>query len=411
MRYLELVSKVSSASVDDMRAATSSNFAKKSSVYLSGYTSGCFARFPRLASHLANLATKLLLRPVLTNSLQTSLSRWTLITTSLFFISSGDTVAQPTGTSYPTAPTISSAPLAPEKRELLNKLFRFDLTYDERVDISEKLCPQALTTSSPDPDLAKSAVLVTEASLATELLFERSTESGINEVSSISFVLAMHANRALLQHRQPRFPSATAGFLAPMPNDRPRAVRVEGKLGSDILALVPATRECGVQAVALCPSTFKPPNTLLRAPYKLKGARAIINLKADGLYSPPKDAIGVITASLMASPPLRLPEKWRSSSKGSTTLSAEVKHSDNAALPANLPQFITIDSLPFYASIEARVDVGSEQSALRTARKRINLDISPIIIKAQEHLFIEKTEFSVEGGECYLISSWVEGTV
>jgi hypothetical protein len=64
---LELVSKVSSASVDDMRAATSSNLSKKSSVYLGGYTSGCFARFPRLASHLANLATKLLLRPVLTN--------------------------------------------------------------------------------------------------------------------------------------------------------------------------------------------------------------------------------------------------------------------------------------------------------------------------------------------------------
>jgi hypothetical protein len=62
---LELVSKVSSASVDDMRAATSSNFAQQSSVYLSGYTSGCFARFPRLASHLANLATKLLLSPVL----------------------------------------------------------------------------------------------------------------------------------------------------------------------------------------------------------------------------------------------------------------------------------------------------------------------------------------------------------
>jgi hypothetical protein len=62
---LELVSKVSSAAVDDMRAATSSNFAKESSVYLSGYTSGFFARFPRLAWHLANLATKLLLRPVL----------------------------------------------------------------------------------------------------------------------------------------------------------------------------------------------------------------------------------------------------------------------------------------------------------------------------------------------------------
>jgi hypothetical protein len=62
---IEPVSKISSAAVDEMRAATSSNFAKKSSVYLSGYTCGFFPRFPRLASHLVNLATKLFLRPVL----------------------------------------------------------------------------------------------------------------------------------------------------------------------------------------------------------------------------------------------------------------------------------------------------------------------------------------------------------
>jgi hypothetical protein len=42
---------------------------EKSSGRRSGYTSGCFARFPRLASHLANLATKLLLRPVLLSPL------------------------------------------------------------------------------------------------------------------------------------------------------------------------------------------------------------------------------------------------------------------------------------------------------------------------------------------------------
>jgi hypothetical protein len=62
---LEVVSKISSAAVDDMRAATSSNFAKKSSVYLSGYTSGFFARFPCLASHLVNLATNLFLKALL----------------------------------------------------------------------------------------------------------------------------------------------------------------------------------------------------------------------------------------------------------------------------------------------------------------------------------------------------------
>ena len=62
---LELVSKVSSATGSAMRAATSSVFAKKSSMYRSGYTCGFFARLPCFASHLAALATKLPLRPVL----------------------------------------------------------------------------------------------------------------------------------------------------------------------------------------------------------------------------------------------------------------------------------------------------------------------------------------------------------
>jgi len=56
---LEPISKIPPAAADDMRAATSSHFPKKSSVYLKGYASGFSARFPRLASHLLILATKL----------------------------------------------------------------------------------------------------------------------------------------------------------------------------------------------------------------------------------------------------------------------------------------------------------------------------------------------------------------
>ena len=62
---LEPVSKVPSATTDDLGAAPSSVFTKKSSVYPSGYTSGFFARLPRLAPQLVGLATKVLLRPVL----------------------------------------------------------------------------------------------------------------------------------------------------------------------------------------------------------------------------------------------------------------------------------------------------------------------------------------------------------
>ena len=62
---LEPVSKISSAPAGGMHAADSLNLAKQPAVYLSGYTSGFFARFPRLASYLVNLAMKLFLRPVL----------------------------------------------------------------------------------------------------------------------------------------------------------------------------------------------------------------------------------------------------------------------------------------------------------------------------------------------------------
>ena len=65
LKMLEPVSKVPSATTDDLGAAPSSVFTKKSSVYPSGYTSGFFARLPRLAPQLVGLATKVLLRPVL----------------------------------------------------------------------------------------------------------------------------------------------------------------------------------------------------------------------------------------------------------------------------------------------------------------------------------------------------------
>ncbi|MFO0417106.1 MAG: integrin alpha, partial [Pseudomonadota bacterium] len=64
-KLLEPLSKISSAPFVDMQAATSLSFAKKSSVHLRGYTTGFFARFPQVAEHLVNPATKLFLRTVL----------------------------------------------------------------------------------------------------------------------------------------------------------------------------------------------------------------------------------------------------------------------------------------------------------------------------------------------------------
>lgn len=62
---LELVSKIFSAAVHTARSATRLQFAKKFSVHPRGYLCGFSPRFPRLAAHPTNLATKLLLRSVL----------------------------------------------------------------------------------------------------------------------------------------------------------------------------------------------------------------------------------------------------------------------------------------------------------------------------------------------------------
>jgi hypothetical protein len=57
------VSKISSASVGDMRAATSSNFGEKFRSISQWIHLRVFARFPRLASQLVNLATKIFSKP------------------------------------------------------------------------------------------------------------------------------------------------------------------------------------------------------------------------------------------------------------------------------------------------------------------------------------------------------------
>lgn len=64
MKYQVVVSKISSATVNDMRAATSASFAKKFLSASRWIRLRFFARFPRLASHFFNLATSLFLRPV-----------------------------------------------------------------------------------------------------------------------------------------------------------------------------------------------------------------------------------------------------------------------------------------------------------------------------------------------------------
>ncbi len=62
---IEPISKVCSATDADIGAASSSAFTEKSSMYLSGYTSGFSARLPRLTPNLSILAANRLLRWVL----------------------------------------------------------------------------------------------------------------------------------------------------------------------------------------------------------------------------------------------------------------------------------------------------------------------------------------------------------
>jgi hypothetical protein len=312
---------------------------------------------------------------------------------------------------YTSDSVIPAQELSAETRTKIVALINEQETPVERKKTLKSLCTQTITSLSPDTALAKKAIVETKASVATEILFEKSSDASGTMIDSFSFLVDLSPYRVFAQHRRPRFPSDSAGFSIPLSKDVARAARFEGVLGADIFALVPPLKECGIQSIALCARRYEKGDRLIKAPYSLKKVRVLVDGKAEAILAPPTNTAGKVRVSLRGSSNVELQSPAFRETVGSQTISARLafKHSREPA--QSTPSFLPLTIFPFTAVFESRADLGSEALALKTSRKLVSIDVSLFELTEKLDLLVGNSETSIEGGECYLVTQQIEETI
>jgi hypothetical protein len=247
--------------------------------------------------------------------------------------------------------------------------------------------------------------------LAIELLFHRAADVSASFIDSFSLIVEFSPTRVLMRHMRPRFPSDLPGYSAPLSSEATRPVRIEGEMGADLFMLIPPVRECGVQALAICPRRFEKIARLLAAPYELKKMRLLLNAKADAVLAASGDTSRKVMVSVLGSQGTSLPSEWFKSVSGPQTLSVTQSVSHDLKSTDPQPSFEVIDTLPARASVESRVDVGTDAHVLHSTRKRTSIEVSTIELPKMPNLLVGRSPLSVEGGQCYLLAQWSEESV
>jgi hypothetical protein len=186
----------------------------------------------------------------------------------------------------------------------------------------------------------------------------------------------------------------------------------EGKLGTDMLVLIPSTKACGVQAVVLCPRVYQHPDRLVASSFTPRAARLLYTAKADGLAA---SALGTseapetgrVMASIQGNKNVVLPSQWFVVGNDNRNPAATIKHSIARQDPRALPPF-TAMQLPHLISLQSRLDFGSQTSVLRTATRSTTVEISEFPVSNLDSVQVRNSLFTVEGGTCYLVAQWGE---
>ncbi len=323
-------------------------------------------------------------------------------------VAMGEDVSRSTLRSYPASALITSQPLASEKRGILEQLFLPEISAPALKNRDLKLCPHTLMRQEPVDDSTKKGLAEVITAVTAEVRFRREGEKTGIEPDHFSVFVEFSPSRVFLQHLAPRFPSDGAGFTVPMAESSTRPLRLEGKFGGDVLALVPPLRECGVKSVALCPRRYTKNDELLAAPYVVDTIRPLVKLKADGLYAPPSGIVGKVMTSLLGTPGVALPTTWFSATSGNGTLSQTLEFTTPRDAHNSPQSSLPVTTLPLHLAVESRVDLGREEGSVRTVSKRLIVELSSFALSELRDLEVGTSELTVAGGTCYLLSQWSE---
>lgn len=301
---------------------------------------------------------------------------------------------------YPTVPHLTAAPLDEFRQNILTEIIDAKISGTDIPEALDKICPHEITRQSEIPKSVAEAVVVTQSDFAVETKFSYTGNSSKTHIESYSILMDFEPHRILLRHSNPRFKSQKMGFYVPFPRDFVRPIRLEGTLSADMLVLIAPTRECGVQAIAMCPRQYAYRDKLLLSPYQLVGARAFLDAKADGILSVSEEGHHKVMTSIRASENIPLPSRWSTYKSGDHLLESTISIKDTVA-----STFQPINSLPVQMAVESRVDMGTPNKSLRTAFNRTTIEMSEMMISDRDELRVGKSNLHVEGGKCFLITA------
>lgn len=319
--------------------------------------------------------------------------------------------AQAPEVGYPTSQAIVAAHLDNARRSTLETFINGKLAVADYEKARSKICPLNVSRSPLNDESMKSSVIETKVDVVTEFLFERNIGASSTLPERFSFLVDFSKTRVLIQHLSARFATDAAGFSVPLPLDLTRAVRLEGKMGADLLVMIPPVRECGVQAVMFCPRQYEKVDRFVASPYTLKSWRALVDAKADGVISAPEGAQTKVMTSLRAAGPIQLPQEWFSVAAGSRTITTTKTFQHNRSQKESLPAFSPITELPTIAALESRVDMGSDVAPLRSASKRVTVEVSKFTLVDKPGLGLGRSVLAVQGGDCYMLAQWSDEIV
>lgn len=309
--------------------------------------------------------------------------------------------------SYPSSPVMEAISLAPARRDLLLTLTTMPIRtkLKERLSVREQLCPDSISRSDPSKALLKAALTVVESSMHTEVLFEKRPGTGADTAADrFSILVDLGKADVLIRSSTPRFSTEVAGVSISYPSERTRNIWLEGKDGTSFLVLVPSIANCSIHSVMICPRIFDKKGSLVATNYVPTGARYFIQTKADGLLSAPSGATGRVMASVRGSQGVPVPAPWMKDHISPKTPSVTFKN----ATPTEAATPFTPITLPSAATVESRLDFGTETSDERAVWSRANIEISEFSLTEWPPVRVQTAELKVEPGRCFQVAQWNE---
>ncbi len=307
--------------------------------------------------------------------------------------------------SYPSSPEIDASYLDSARRDLLRTLITMPIRakLKERLELRERLCPDMIKRPDPAQVSLKAALAIVESSMHTEVLLEKSAGPGADTpAEKFSLLVNLGKSDVLIRSSAPRFSTEVAGVSISYPGEHTRNIWLEGKDGTSFLVLVPSVAKCSIHSVVICPRIFDKKGSLMSTKYMPTAARYFIQTKADGLFSPQKEAAGRVMASVRGSRGVPMPTPWMKDHVSPKTPTVTLK----TATPTDAPVPFTPITLPSSATVESRLDFGTESADQRAVSSRAHIEISEFELKDWPSVRVQTAELRVEPGRCFQVTQW-----